>query len=451
MVKLVTSSHQPEKAEPIHDNLTKPHITPKDFKSAVIDTRETRLDHIIRYADGGYTSVSYFRQLLGSDDSLSMHSKGLSSVQQQYELIGKMQIKLQGSISATQSQDETRATEITVDAYLDPFIIPNVGDIILMDIGRGTLGWFNVTGTRRMSHRRNTLYEINLTLAYEIRDQLNDEKLTDLNRKVVRELVYSDEYRAAGQDPLLTPKKADTFKKLHHAYHRLNKLWFRKFYNRFYETCFLPNQSLKVYDGFFMRTIAKWLSVGDHPELMYWRTYDDDEFPILRNPSLWDALTEQDKHMLRECFSRSVLLGSQSFTPEYQLSAIRYSDIDAVICPVESPYTNNVWLFPVREVGKVALPTPSINNVSYKVIDGVPIIHQVLLKDAYVLSRSFWLEDYEGMSHLEVMVHKYLDQDPIDAELLLQIVEDTATWAEQEKYYYLPILTMLINYTVRVI
>ena len=82
-------------------------------------------------------------------------------------------------------------------------IIPNVGDIMLMDFGRGTLGWFGINSTRRMTHRTNTLYEIQFSLSFEITDQLNDPRMLDLNKKTVEVFKYSKDYLKAGQNPLI--------------------------------------------------------------------------------------------------------------------------------------------------------------------------------------------------------------------------------------------------------
>ena len=97
---------------------------------------------------------------MSKNDSVTHFSLDASGTVQQYERIDGLEILLQGSLGTSQSTTELRTTEITGEAHVLPPVIPNKGDIMLMDIGRNTIGWFNINEVRRLTHRRNTLYEI---------------------------------------------------------------------------------------------------------------------------------------------------------------------------------------------------------------------------------------------------------------------------------------------------
>ena len=116
----------------------RPKIVPTDFKTAVVDNKINRLDTLIRYVEGSHQKVIYFRQRLGRDDSVSQYSQDTSAAHQQYERIDGLEIVMQSGLSTSNNGSDIRTTEITGEALIEQPIIPNVGDIMLMDFGRGT-------------------------------------------------------------------------------------------------------------------------------------------------------------------------------------------------------------------------------------------------------------------------------------------------------------------------
>lgn len=449
MVKLVSDKFEPTKAKKLHEYVDKPNITPVDYKSAIVDNKEERLDTLVQYADGAAQKVTYFRQRLGEDETVSQFSMDLSTSSQQYERIDGFEILIQGSITSSQNTSENRFTEITCEAYVRQPVIPNVGDVVLMDFGRSTLGWFAVSSVRRLTHRRNTIYEVQLTLQYEIVDQEHDPKLIQLNNKVVAVYKYSTDYLKAGQNPLLTPKQAAVFTNLHEEYFRLLKYWFRKYYNKYYETCFLPNQERLIYDGFYMRKVREWFSLSKAPELIHFRIYSDEEFPLLKTTSVWDAITEQDKDLLAESFSEAVGVTVDAFTNVPQFAMIRYSGFQAVIAPHQHTYTNDIWIKNDWIIGKSFAPIVSVNERDYSVYQDIPLINQVIPSRSYVFSKDFYLNQVEGQSHLELQIHQYLNKSTLQMDVIEELVKDVKNWSELEQYYYIPVLLVLIHYGVR--
>lgn len=449
MPKLVNSNYKPEQNTPVHELIEKPKIVPKDFKSVIVDTKEERLDTLVQYAEGSRQKVTYFRQRLSKNDSVTHFSLDASGTVQQYERIDGLEILLQGSLGTSQSTTELRTTEITGEAHVLPPVIPNKGDIMLMDIGRNTLGWFNINEVRRLTHRRNTLYEIQFSMAYEIRDQINDPRIINLNQKTIEVLKYSIDYLKAGQNPLLTPKKADAFSFLRGEYDRISRYWFRKFYHRFYETCLVPNQRTLIYDGFFMRAIQQWFSSQRYPEMVHFRIYTDDEFPILQTTSIWDAITERDPYLLKESFSKSCAITLEEFTNSPNFASIRYSAFKAVVAPYGITYSNKIYIKNDEVIGNAFQMTPSVNPRKFKVVNDQLLINQILPNRSYVFSQEFYRDADDGQSHLEIQLRKYLEDDILDVEIIEELVRDCMNWGELEHFYYLPVLLVLMNYCIR--
>ena len=449
MPKLVNSTFKPEQHSPVHELIEKPRIVPQDFKTAVVDNKEERLDTLIQYSEGSRQKVTYFRQRLSKNDSITQFSLDAGGVVQQYERIDGLEILLQGSLATSQTTTELRTTEISGEAHVLPPVIPNKGDVMLMDIGRNTLGWFNINDVRRLTHRRNTVYEIQFSMAYEIKDQINDPRMININQKTIEVLKYSLDYLKAGQNPLLTPKKADAFDYLRKEYDRLARYWFRKYYHRFYETCLVPNQKTLIYDGFFMRAIQKWFSSQRYPEMVHFRVYTDDEYPLLHTTSIWDAITERDPYLLKESFSKACAITLNHFTNDPNFTSIRYSGFKAIVAPYGMTYSNELYIKNDEVIGDAFAMIETVNPRQFKVVNDILLINQVLPNRSYVLSQEFYRDSDEGQSHLELELKKYLEDSTLDVEIVEELVKDCLNWGELEQYYYLPILLVLMNYAIR--
>lgn len=449
MPQLVSNKFQPEQASPVQQYIEKQSIVPVNYKTAIVDNKIDRPDTLIQYLDGSYAKVVYFRQVLNRDDSPTQYSLDLSAPVQQYDRIDGYELIMQGSLNTQYETSENRLTTITGEAFVRQPLIPNVGDVFLMDFGRGTLGWFGVNTVQRMTHRKNTVYNIEFSLSFEIHDQYNDKRMLDLNKKTIAVYQYSSDYLHAGQNPLITPKKAETFKSLLDDYKRFQKLWFRKFYHRFHETCYLPNQVTLVYDGFYMKAIRHWFSVKEIPEMTYFKVLDDTQFGIYKNPSIWDAITQQDVFLLREVFKKAVATKVEAFRNQHQFSSIRYSGFGALITPAEMTYSNDVYIDKSDVIGKPIGLITSVNASEMYTYKDMPLIHQVNLMSSYVFSPEFYKNEVHGLSHLEVQLRKYLENTTLDVDVIDALRNDVVDWSELELYYYLPTLMILMNYCVR--
>lgn len=449
MPKLVTDDYKPKETSRVQELVDKPKIVPVDYHSAIVDNRVDRLDTLLQYVEGSNVEVVYFRQRLGKDDSVTDFSVDISAPHQQYERIDGFEIVMQGGLSVSNSGTDTRTTEIIGEALVRQPIIPNVSDLMLMDFGRGTLGLFKVISSRRMSHRKNTLYEIQFSLLFEITDQINDKRMINLNQKVVEVFKYSIDYLKAGSNPLITPYHATKLEDFVGEYKRLRTLWFRKFYSRFHETCPLPNQRYVMYDGFFMKAIARWFSSRDVPELIYFKIFDDNQFPLLKNPSIWDVISHQDLHLMKDSFDEVVPVTTKAFTSIPQFASIRYSGFGAVIMPTQFDYTNEIYLDKEKIIGKALPVNTSVNKAYAYTYQGIPLINQVILNKSYVFSKDFYHDAPDGQSHLELQLRKYLEDNTLDIDVIEALIEDIDNWAELEQYYYIPVLMILINYCTR--
>ena len=103
----------------------------------------------------------------------------------------------------------------------------------------------------------------------------------------------------------------------------------------------------------------------------------------------------------------------------------------------------------LEPVGTLAGSLTDIVEQTLIEIDGKQIvnIHPVLQDDFYVFTQSFY-ENGADQSLLEILTRTYLNRDPIDPTLLLQVANTYTQFGGLERFYYIPIILALIKSTV---
>lgn len=78
-----------------------------------------------------------------------------------------------------------------------------------------------------------------------------------------------------------------------------------------------------------------------------------------------------------------------------------------------------------------------------------PLVFPVKYDENYVFSEAFYTADRSNQSWLEYLVTQMLSREAISSDVLLAICDKAYGWGTLERYYYTPVLLMLIHYTVR--
>lgn len=94
-----------------------------------------------------------------------------------------------------------------------------------------------------------------------------------------------------------------------------------------------------------------------------------------------------------------------------------------------------------------------LGNMSQEDTLNIPDIHLVTIDDYYVFGRTFYLQQNDqydpGMSKLECAVCQMLERNKVDKSLILYFCETYHSWGALERFYYVPILLILIRYVLR--
>lgn len=443
-------------------------ITEPKFKTALVDIKVQNLASLITHIGGSSWTVNYYSQVLGADDEPSPYQPGQLAPYQQYLLINKMEMKLQGPLAVSQDS-ETSEMIATGTAIIYPFLKPNTGDAFLADIGDGKTGQFTITSNPvKKTLMKQTCYEVSFALTREADQVLIDH----INSCVVQTTEFRSEFMTYGQNPVLVSEDIINADRLVKYEHILFNRWINDFFSREFSTFLVPGQPFSTYDPFVTRTILRLFDGGAHPLLKRVREMNVGGIRKLQDLNFWDVIMNLDNSIGGVMAQKMWLIPSGSFSREARFETIAYSGIQQVVIPnqvtksvdndyVVAPLVTGVdftdpgdmdWdlasLFINNVPGGFASPDDEPLTPTYGVGE-VPYIHPVTLDDFYVFSEFFYTQSALNQSRLELLTNAMLKDEAIDLTALFAICDDTVRWGRLEKFYYTPVLIVLLRVALR--
>lgn len=442
-------------------------IAEPEYQSVTVDSRYEPSASLLINVEGSSWIANYFSQILGQDNTVSGQQPSLDPVYQQYRLIKDFELKVTTALTSSQDPD-SNTMKLTGAANVYPFLIPNVGDMFIADVGDGREGIFRVTETERRSIFKDTCYSVQYDLV-AIADKTRSD---DLYSKVQQDFVFVKDFLQHGQNPMLKPADFEVAKRLETRFHELAELYFTSYVSREYRTLVLPQQDQPTYDHFLAKVLPKLFSTWDATELRNMRVMNLDDDQAMRSITIWDALVEKNPRRLKQASKQTKLVSARLFTRDPMLEGIFWSGLRYVVYPVDPTQTVN--LDPLRmdkigmtiqELQEYEQPAPELVNALTTVrtladligdptLDELPygdspMIRPVLGDGYYVLSQNFYDRITLNQSKLEMAVWDYLNDKPVDRALLLAFCETFHSWGTLERFYYMPIVLLLIKSSIR--
>lgn len=428
-----------------------------EARSTIVDTRYTPLSSLMTFVEGSTYTVNYYSQVLNQDTALFAQDPGQSPLYHQFKKINRLEIKLDSPLSSSQDE-ETKRFNVKGSGLIHSFVIPNHGDMFTADVGDGREGVFQVEVSEKKSIFKESVYAIDFTLVYFV-DADPDRKVRDLDMKVVQELHYVRDFIRQGQNPLITTNSLNALEELNYYYAHFVKEYFRLFFSNEFSTLILPGQSHSIYDSYITNVIRSILSINEHFKMVKIRTpstADDDLLPL---SNLWTAMLERNALLKKTIVKKMGLVYVKTFNNDPMLRGLRFAGFDYVVypdttkTPIDNGYNHQRRLLAPVEVVNVPTEAGNIQDhiLSDKLDDQqnpVYYIHNVLKDDYYVLSEAFY-EDKPGKSILEMMCHNYLERKSNDPVELVKLCSTYTQWGGLEKFYYMPLLLILIKGTIK--
>jgi hypothetical protein len=444
-----TPAAEPEK-KPNTVQIAKPQ-----YRGVVVDTRYVPQSALLTNIEGSSWTVNYYSQVLGADNDLSGQQMNRDAIDQQYKLIHKLELKVQTPLTSQQDQ-ESKQMHVTGTAVTYPFLVPQEGDMFLADVGDGREGVFEITNTERRTYFKESCFEIQYVLV----SYGNPQRTGDLNRKVVQELYFERDFLIHGQNPLLMPQDYEDVQVLSRKYFDIMNIYFKMFHSNEYMTMLLPGQAQPTYDHFLMKALNAFFNTWDTPLIRENRIFNVDDADAMKCFTLWDALMRNEKDLLPFINKKAALQTTFAFTEQPMFEGIRYSGLQYVVYPGDLEVCVD---YEVRKRAPCAMGVKLCNPPSrpgildellgQKVMSGLPytgapLITPVLQDDYYIFSEAFY-HDLPGQSMLELAVRDYLNGRALNRRLLVIFTETYQAWGGLERFYYIPIVLMLIRASIR--
>jgi hypothetical protein len=251
--------------------------------------------------------------------------------------------------------------------------------------------------------------------------------------------------------------------KIAEHYRELCGVYFRSFTSDEYRTLLLPAQVGPTYDHFLTKAVKSHFSTWDAPELRSLRTLNADGDNAMLSLTLWEVLSQKKPRLLKAAARKMGLVYARAFASpaDPMMEGIYWSGLSYVVYPTDPTLNVNLEEVVVKKdvLSDVITDSPSritllsdlvgqteLDGLPY---DGAPLIHPVLIDDHYVFSKAFYEKAATGQSKLELAVHDYLEGRAVSHKLLLALCDTYHAWGGLERFYYMPVVLLLLKASIR--
>lgn len=467
----------------------KPDAVPPKYQGVVVDTRYTPLSQLLQYIEGSEWRVDYWSQIIDQDSEVAPQQLDRAAVYQQYRAVKNYELKLQGNLNQSYN-NETGGYDVTGTALTYPFLIPQEGDMFVADIGDGRAGVFTVTSSTPRTILKQTCYEIGFVLV----DYASELRRKDLDSKTVQTYYFQKDFLKYGQNPLISEADVQNHGDMRAHLKRLLGLYMARFFSNEYQTLILPNQHFPSYDHFLTKFVVDIFDTSDHPLLRKIRVLNCDGDEAMKSLTFWDVLRSCDQYLLPAVAEKMWLVRTSIFSNWPAFKSVYFSgvpyltypmgcrcDVDALYQPYYRPagrYLAGGEGVVEEGPDTVMRLVEALDAVSDEIKTGeleldtdaeplddaifahmgmenevftpeAHLIHPVTKDDFYVFTEAFYLNSETGQSELEALTNGLIKGNPIDQETLIRLCNSVPNWGLLEKFYYIPVLFVLLKVAIR--
>ena len=432
----------------------------REYQSIAVDSKVQPRSTLLTHVEGSRWIVDYYSQLVTPDSEVTAQEVNRPEVYQQYVEILKFELKVTEPLSASQDPETNEFTYVGGATLYPSGVIPNVGDMFTADIGDGRLGLFTLTAVEQRSVLRDATYAVR----YMLVDYLDAIRADDLHRKVTKRTHYVRDFIAIGKSPVLVQSEYDTYQSLLEWIRRLPDTYFDEFFSHEYKTFLVPDQSKPLYDPFLTKFVSELVPTSRHPEYMALRVLNVEPGRPKTPNTLWDSLLERSDRHLDYGVLKMEIQSTESHYHRPRQGSIAYTGIPSVVQPIDNTVRFGTKLRNAPEPSKprsFQRPIELGAVITDHTLDGLMEPGGTLPPDAepaplikpatgeyYVLSETFYLKQYAETSILERLICQYLKRQALNHQALLQLCTASLAWGQVERFYYLPLLYVLLNVSV---
>ena len=425
-------------------------VKSKTYLDSFVDTRYTPSTDLLTNISGAPWVVTYFSQVIDENSVIQGQSLQKMGPYQQYKRINHLEIRVTTTLSVSQ---DTTTKEMTQNgtAMLFPYLIPNEGDMFVADTGDGNFGIFQVTNSNKKSLFNDSVYEIDYILI-SIGSQ---ERIDDLITKSVETYTYVKTFLQAGKCPLITQDEFNLTANLKKDFKFLANWYVDHYYNSTQGTIIVPEQDMVSYDPILVYFLKAIISTDDCFNIIKINALNHNDLHATYDSCLLTGLLKKDIRYIKTGWKRAGFSSYTQFNKSAFLFGGYFSNVNYFLNPLDIDFDDKEG--PVYLYKQNSLPiTRRTTKITHKTISDkidnyleTPYIYLVTIDDYYILSEAFYNKLEGKMSCLESMLMNYLNDEALDLNLLRQLSDDAMNWSSLEKFYYIPLLLLLLKYTLK--
>lgn len=439
------------------------------YKSVAADHTDIRLQSIQAYLDGmPWTTEAYYSQYLRQDNQIREIDVQLSPAHQQYKEIKSAELRVQSSNQSSFNSEEKTVT--TTGSAILLHVVPNEFDYFVAGAGFKRMGLYRVKTVERRIVDDAAVYLIDYELDSYI-DESNT-KHQNLLAKVVQRYTFSRDRLIEGISPVIKTKDLEDLVNLQVVYERLLRDFHRDFFDRHTGLIGAPGQSSKVYDHRHMKFLTATAGLGDHNLFLNVKSVSFDNERYMGAANFWSVLLDRDFDAIDTVVRDYSLVPKKSFWKNSWLRGPVFWPVDYYVYPslqddlVFEHYNDN------ERIGVASLkrsfedhydspagsghlgglygtdPIPSHFMQAWNIFsiddEDVCIIKPACYDGSYVFSLAFY-EKSDDLSVLEILTRDYMRSRSLNLNQLHAVVSSIKNWPLLEKFYYTPIILVLIK------
>ena len=433
-----------------------PTTKPDGYRVTYADDRQNNLRGMMAYVDGSPWTVDFYNQIVDKHNDLKAFDPSQLVPYQTYSLIHDLEIRVTQALD-TQIDSNTQMATTTGRANVGSYVRVNKEDVFVAQASGTGKAVFRVTSVQRKTHNVNSVFEIEYALLFMVSQY--PERFDVLKAKTTEEFYFLKDRLMDNGQPIL--KSADFFenRQLELDYEQLCEGYFRTFLNKNYKTLVLPGQEKTAYDHYLVEFISAITEVNQSHESRFVRRLFLGRDNILDQPQFWSLLMQRDITLLPYINKKMGLISKNSTSNNSYIGALRHQNIDYHVYPRDpdvAPSAGCDDALPILVIYTELLPTYTFKNnaegdlttTEWNTFDhheGVrPLIPYVASDDWYVLSHEFY-NLTENMTVLEILVKDYIIGVSLNPVMLRALISSYRQWPVLEKFYYGPILMVLIK------
>lgn len=421
------------------------------FLGIVNDNADTNINLLLAYVEGMPWTVTYYSQLVGKHNDIRELDSGQNAAYQQYQRIAELELRVDSALQ-TSYDAEKALTSVTGSAYVTNFI-PNVNDYFVAEAGDRDSGLYRVTGVDRRVFNRDSVYLINYTLVKYVTDQ--DSDYQNLEAKTIRKYHFSKERLVEGRAPILQENQHFMIAEIGRKFQEMVSLYYRRFFSIKHRTLTVPGQTHDLYDHGVLAFLSAIIPNDAAPEIQKLYHFPVDNERFLVDNQIWYAFLQRSEDILKTIPIKALPVSKKAFSTSSWLRIISYWTIPYVMYPVfEKGRTGSESDEAIEKVATHSLDVSlkydeetrenkcEIKTKVYK------LFRNLSTDGTYVLSRWFYTQEGEA-TVLDILARDYMCSHQIDLELLYALVMQYEKLPALEKFYYGPVLFLLMKDGVR--